>query len=47
MKNLILNNWQAKLACLILATAFWYLVKSTVATSPQSRVWPAITTPSE
>ena len=28
MKTLILNNWKAKLASLLLATAIWYLIDS-------------------
>jgi len=27
MKEMILHNWQAKLVCLILATALWYLIR--------------------
>lgn len=30
MKEIILNNWRAKLACLILATALWYLIRQNV-----------------
>lgn len=30
MKAILLNNWKAKLACLILATMLWYLVKQNV-----------------
>jgi YbbR domain-containing protein len=34
MKKLILNNWQAKLISLLLATTLWYLIKKNVATTP-------------
>ena len=30
MKEIILNNWRAKVACLILATALWYLIRQNV-----------------
>jgi YbbR domain-containing protein len=33
MKKLILNNWRAKLASLLLATALWYLIKKNVTTT--------------
>ena len=34
MKTLILNNWQAKLISLLLATTLWYLIKKNVVTTP-------------
>lgn len=30
MKEIILNNWRPKLACLILATTLWYLIRQNV-----------------
>jgi len=30
MKEILLHNWKAKLACLILATVLWYLIKQNV-----------------
>ena len=30
MKEIILNNWKAKVICLILATVLWYLIRQTV-----------------
>ena len=30
MKEIILNNWKAKITCLILATVLWYLIKQNV-----------------
>lgn len=30
MKEIILHNWKAKLACLILAIVLWYLIKQNV-----------------
>ena len=34
MKRFFLENWQAKLICLILATAVWYLIKKNVDSVP-------------
>ena len=34
MKNLILQNWGAKLISLLLAITLWYLIKKNVATTP-------------
>ena len=28
MKNLILNNWQAKIVCFLIALTIWVLVKN-------------------
>ncbi len=33
-KALLLNNWQTKLASLILAAALWYLIKQNVGRTP-------------
>ena len=30
MKEIVLNNWKAKITCLILATVLWYLIKQNV-----------------
>jgi hypothetical protein len=35
MKRLFLENWQAKLVCLIVATAIWYLIKKNVDSVPE------------
>jgi YbbR domain-containing protein len=35
MKRLFVENWQAKLVCLILATAVWYLIKKNVDAVPE------------
>ena len=35
MKRFFLENWQAKLICLILATAVWYLIKKNVDSVPE------------
>lgn len=35
MKRLFLENWQAKLMCLIVATAVWYLIKKNVDSVPE------------
>ena len=35
MKRLFLENWQAKLMALIVATAVWYLIKRNVEVSPE------------
>lgn len=34
MRNLILHNWKAKLACLALAFVIWYLIRENVAREP-------------
>jgi YbbR domain-containing protein len=34
MKRFFLENWQAKLMCLIVATAVWYLIKKNVDSVP-------------
>ena len=34
-KAILLNNWQTKLASLILAAALWYLIKQNVGRTPQ------------
>ena len=34
MKRFFLENWQAKLMCLIVATAVWYLIKKNVDSIP-------------
>ena len=31
-KRLILHNWEAKLVCLVLATAIWWVIRSYVLT---------------
>ncbi len=30
MKNLILNNWAAKIASLVLASTLWFLIKKNI-----------------
>jgi hypothetical protein len=35
MKRLFFENWQAKLMCLIVATAVWYLIKKNVDSVPE------------
>lgn len=35
MKRLFLENWQAKLMSLIVATAVWYLIKKNVDSVPE------------
>lgn len=30
MRNLILHNWKAKVACLVLATAVWYVFRTNI-----------------
>ena len=35
MKSILLNNWRAKLASLLLAFALWYLIKQNVGRTPQ------------
>ncbi|MFV0415282.1 MAG: hypothetical protein ACK5NG_02825 [Chthoniobacterales bacterium] len=45
MKNLILTNWKPKLACLLLASALWYLIKNNVDNSPGESIWPAPSQP--
>jgi hypothetical protein len=32
MRNLILNNWKAKLVCLVLATVVWYVLRTNIDT---------------
>ncbi|NNE90177.1 MAG: hypothetical protein HKN23_00875 [Verrucomicrobiales bacterium] len=34
LQNLFLNNWQSKIAALLVAIAVWYLVKSYQSASP-------------
>ena len=59
MKEKILRNWKAKLICLMLATALWYLIKNNEARSSDrfdlrrdranepSRLFPAATPQNE
>ncbi len=35
MQNLLLNNWRAKLVCLILAFAIWYLIRINIGPMPE------------
>jgi YbbR domain-containing protein len=35
MKRFFLENWQAKLMSLIVATALWYLIKKNVDSAPE------------
>lgn len=35
MKRFFTDNWQAKLMCLIVATAVWYLIKKNVDSVPE------------
>ena len=34
MKTLILNNWPAKIACLVLASVLWFLIKKNLEMAP-------------
>ena len=34
MKEFISNNWRAKLLCLVLASAIWYLVRKNIMRAP-------------
>jgi len=39
MSGLIPNNWWAKLLCLILASAIWYLVRKNAVKTPFPSEW--------
>lgn len=34
IKQIVINNWGPKLACLILATALWYLINQNAEKNP-------------
>jgi hypothetical protein len=34
------SHWRPKLACLLLATGLWYIIKQNVKQTPEPRAWP-------
>jgi hypothetical protein len=48
MKTLILNNWAAKVASLVLASVLWFLIKKNLEeTGPQDMAQPLVVTPTD
>ncbi len=50
MKNLILNNWVAKIASLVLASTLWFLIKKNIENTPmddESIQAPLVVTPTD
>ena len=48
MKTLILNNWAAKVASLVLASVLWFLIKKNIeTTSPDQLQAPLVVTPTD
>lgn len=45
IRQILTKDWGPKLACLLLATALWYLINQTVEKDPRpERVLPSLTT---
>ena len=48
MKNLILNNWVAKIASLVLASTLWFLIKKNIEAGSNSLTEaPLVLTPTD